>query len=304
MKSRASITMEIMGYRERMPVKMRLRLEICGQDTEQLLHFHQLPRRIVDEYQTYPLIGVGLLACWLAWLGLTWGHNGSGMVMKRVQLLSDERLGQDRGIKESFIRCYRIDLSWPWTHISPLWALLFRQDWEKKFICSNSAVPSFIDLGDGHTFTQQQEIFRWTAHVFGELSPSYCDILFEHIGFLARFMAFNTLKIWTDQFSTGSSKQKRCQNQLDGCHTQSEGMPRPIQTDSITPVQTSWGAAWFPGELGIMNSNRSLLQVRISESMSGLWSSRFFEFLQEMPRGKAGLLSTLHGKRSETSLWG
>ena len=32
-------------------------------------------------------------------------------VMKRVQFLSDERLGQDRGIKESFIRCYRIDLS-------------------------------------------------------------------------------------------------------------------------------------------------------------------------------------------------
>ena len=190
------------------------------------------------------------------------------------------------------------------THISLLWALLFRQDWEKKFICSKSAVPSLIDLGDGHIFTQQQEIFRWTAHVFGELSPSYCDILFEHIGFLARFMAFNTLKIWTNQFSTGSSKQKRCQNQLDGCHTQSEGMPRPIKTDSITPVQTSWGAAWFPGELGIMNSNRSLLRVRISESMSGLWSLQFFEFLQEVPRGKAGLLSTLHGKRSETSLWG
>ena len=48
MKSRASITVEMMGCRERMPVKMRLRLESSGQDTEQLLHFHQLPRLIVD----------------------------------------------------------------------------------------------------------------------------------------------------------------------------------------------------------------------------------------------------------------
>lgn len=47
-KSRASITVEMMGCRERMPVKMRLRLETGGQDTEQLLHFHQLPRLIVD----------------------------------------------------------------------------------------------------------------------------------------------------------------------------------------------------------------------------------------------------------------
>lgn len=48
MKSRASITVEMMGCRGRMPVKTRLRLESSGQDTEQLLHFHQLPRLIVD----------------------------------------------------------------------------------------------------------------------------------------------------------------------------------------------------------------------------------------------------------------
>ena len=48
MKSRASITVEMMGCRGRMPVKTRLRLESGGQDTEQLLHFHQLPRLIVD----------------------------------------------------------------------------------------------------------------------------------------------------------------------------------------------------------------------------------------------------------------
>ena len=231
------------------------------------------------------------------------------MAMKRVQFLSEERLGQDRGIKESFIRCYRIDLSWPWRPILVLFELYCSGRFGKR----NSSVAIlqhhlWINLGEGDIFTQQQEILRWTAHcrpshVFGELSPSYCDILFEHIGFLARFMAFNTLTIRTNQFSTGSSNQKRCQNQLEGCHTQSEGMPRPIKTDSTTPVQTSWRAAQVPGELGIMNSNRSLLQVRISESMSGLWSLQFFEFLQEVPRGKAGL-STLHGKRSETSLWG
>ena len=255
------------------------------------------------------MVGMGLLACCLAWLGLTWGHSGSGMVMK-----SSVPVRWEVGTRQEDQRVvHKMLQDWSFltmeTHVSPLWAFLFRQVWEKKFICSNSAMPSLIDLGEGHIFTQQQEILRWTAHcrpshVFGDLSPSYCDILFEHIGFLARFMAFNTLTIWTNQFSTGSSNQKRCQNQLDGCHTQSEGMPRPIKTDSTTPVQTSRGAARFPGGLGIMNSNRSLLRVRISESMSGLWSLRFFEFLQEVPRGKAGLLSTLHGKRSETSLWG
>lgn len=104
-------------------------------------------------------------------------------------------------------------------------------------MCSDSAVASPVFLGEGRVLIQQQEILRCTAycrpsHVFDQLSLSYSDLLFEHIGFLPRFTAWNTFMIFDNQFDSSWSNQKGRQDQLDGLHTQSEWTAWPIKTEA------------------------------------------------------------------------
>lgn len=135
---------------------------------------------------------MGLLICCLAWLGLNWGQNGAGMVMKRDQVLQVMRLGQEGGIKESSIRYYGLCLSWPWR---PTLAL-FKLSCSGRIGTRNSSVA----ILQWHLwYTWERVIFSYSSRKLSDellIEDSAMSLVSCHLAIL--IYCLNILVSWLD----------------------------------------------------------------------------------------------------------